>query len=70
MISDFMLGGSDNFRPDRDIAAEIGRACSGACEVALSGRELLARAVTWAAARGVSQFIDLGCGFPVEFRHS
>lgn len=27
-------------------------------------RRFLARAVTWAASQGISQFIDLGCGMP------
>jgi hypothetical protein len=29
-------------------------------------REVLARAVRWAAEQGVSQFIELGCGLPTE----
>jgi S-adenosyl methyltransferase len=36
----------------------------------LSAREFLARAVTWTATHGITQFIDLGCGIPAaaEYR--
>ena len=33
-------------------------------EVTRENRQFLARAVTWAANQGISQFIDLGCGMP------
>jgi hypothetical protein len=35
-----------------------------AVEVTRENRQFLARAVTWAANRGITQFIDLGCGMP------
>src|SRR5215472_7660695 len=33
-------------------------------EVTRENRQFMARAVTWAAGQGISQFIDLGCGMP------
>lgn len=63
-VSDYLLGGYDNYQADRDLADALEQICPGAREIALSGREFLARAVTWAATQGITQLIDLGCGIP------
>lgn len=71
-VSDYLLGGCDNYQADRDLADALEQIRPGVREIALSGREFLARAVTRAATQGIAQFIDLGCGIPVaaEFRRA
>jgi hypothetical protein len=64
-LSDCLLGGYNYNPADKDLAAELERICPEIRAIALSGREFLARAVTWAARQGIAQFIDLGCGAPV-----
>lgn len=64
-VSDCLLGGWNHRPSDEDVAAELEWICPGVRQAALTGREFLARAVTWAARQGIAQFIDLGCGSPV-----
>jgi hypothetical protein len=63
-VYDHMLGGSASYQADRELADALDQICRGVREIALSGREFLARAVTWAATQGIAQFIDLGSGIP------
>jgi O-methyltransferase involved in polyketide biosynthesis len=63
-ICDYLLSGKDNFAADRAIAEELQSAGLEPRQVALANRSFLRRAVRTAAASGVSQFLDLGCGFP------
>lgn len=64
-VSDCLLGGWNHRPSDEELAAELERICPEVREGARSGREFLARAITWAARQGIAQFIDLGCGVPV-----
>lgn len=64
-LHNYWLGGLDHYQHDRDQAGVIGRICPEAGEMARSSRAFTARAVTWAAGQGITQFIDLGCGFLV-----
>jgi len=63
-IYDYLLGGKDNFAADREVAERLLAVAPLTAEVTLENRQFLARAVTWAANQGISQFIDLGCGMP------
>jgi O-methyltransferase involved in polyketide biosynthesis len=63
-VYDYLLGGKDNFAADRDVAEQLLAVAPLAFEVTQDNRQFMARAVTWAANQGISQFIDLGCGMP------
>ncbi|HEY0718509.1 MAG TPA: SAM-dependent methyltransferase [Streptosporangiaceae bacterium] len=63
-VYDYLLGGKDNFAADRDVAEKLMAAAPLTVEVTRENRQFLARAVTWAAQQGISQFVDLGCGMP------
>jgi O-methyltransferase involved in polyketide biosynthesis len=63
-VYDYLLDGKDNFAVDRDVALKLLAVAPIAAEVMRENRQFLARATTWAAEHGISQFIDLGCGMP------
>ena len=63
-VYDYLLNGKDNFAADRQVAEQLMAVAPLTVEVTRENRQFLARAVTWAANQGISQFIDLGCGMP------
>jgi len=63
-VYDYLLDGKDNFAVDRDVALKLLAVAPIAAEVMRENRQFLARATTWAAENGITQFIDLGCGMP------
>ena len=63
---DYLLGGIESYTADREQAADLLRICPSLGIVALENRYLLARAVAWAARQGMTQFVDLGAGMPVQ----
>jgi S-adenosyl methyltransferase len=63
---DYLLGGCDNFAADRELAAQLLRLMPEMRDVVESNRKFLGRLVTWAARRGITQFIDLGSGMPTR----
>jgi hypothetical protein len=63
-IYDYLLNGKDNFAADREIAQRLMAVAPLTVEVTRENRQFLARAVSWAANQGITQFIDLGCGMP------
>ena len=63
-VYDYLLNGKDHFAADREVAEQLLAVAPLTAEVTRENRQFLARAVTWAANRGMSQFIDLGCGMP------
>jgi hypothetical protein len=63
-IYDYYLGGKDNFAADRTAAEKALSVVPQGRDVARSNRRFLVRTVRYMASRGVSQFIDLGTGFP------
>lgn len=65
-VYDYLVGGKDNFGPDRDLAERLLAISPSVGLMFRENREFLARAVTWAAGQGVAQFIDLGSGLPTE----
>ena len=65
-VYDYLVGGKDNFGPDRDLADRLLAISPSVGLMFRENREFLARAVTWTAEQGVAQFIDLGSGLPTE----
>src|SRR5207248_10463710 len=65
-VYDCLLGGHESFAADREQAAGLPRICPSAGMAAFENRYFLARAVTWAAGQGLTQFGDLGAGPPVR----
>ena len=63
-VYDYLLDGKDNFAVDRDVALKLLAVAPLAGDVMRENRQFLARATTWAAEHGITQFIDLGCGMP------
>ena len=63
---DFLLGGIESYTADREQAADLLRICPSVGIVALENRYFLARAIAWAARQGMTQFVDLGAGMPVQ----
>jgi hypothetical protein len=65
-VYDYILGGKDNFAADRMLAERLIEIAPSIPDAVRENREMLTRAVGWAAERGIRQFIDLGCGMPTE----
>src|ERR1700744_4275537 len=63
-VYDHLLDGKDNFAADREVAEKLLPVAPLTAQVTRENRQFLARAVTWAAQQGISQFADLGCGMP------
>ncbi len=65
-VYDCLLGGIEAHAADRKLAAGLLRIYPSLGIAALENRYFLARAVTWAVRQGVTQFVDLGAGPPVQ----
>jgi hypothetical protein len=65
-VYDCLLGGFEAFSADREQAVRLLAICPSLGIAALENRYFLARAVTWAARQGITQFVDLGAGAPVQ----
>jgi SAM-dependent methyltransferase len=64
-VIDHLLGGKDNYRPDRQVAAALCRAAPALGPSVRAARRFLLRSVRHAAAtHGIRQFLDVGCGIP------
>ena len=63
-VYDCLLGGKDHYAADRAEAARLLGIYPPLAAMARENRAFLARAVTWAARQGISQFLDLGAGLP------
>jgi len=63
---DYYLGGKDNYAVDRAAAEKALSLVPHGRRIARGNRDFLIRAVTLMAERGISQFIDLGTGFPTS----
>ena len=63
-VWDYWLGGKDNFAADRELAEKMLEINPLAAQMARENRQFLGRAVTYAAAKGVRQFVDVGAGLP------
>jgi hypothetical protein len=63
-MTDFALGGKDNFEPDRAIARRLLAALPALALLPRENRKFMRRAVRHLLAAGVRQFLDVGCGLP------
>jgi hypothetical protein len=64
-VYDFILGGKNNFEPDRRVAAELEEAFPGVTQLAKDNRAFLQRSVRFLVHEaGIRQFIDIGSGLP------
>jgi S-adenosyl methyltransferase len=63
---DYALGGKDNFAADRAAVEKLFSFSPENRDVPRANRRFLGRAVRFAAAQGVSQFLDLGTGLPSQ----
>jgi hypothetical protein len=65
-IYDYLLGGKDNFGPDRSAARRLISAVPDARRAARENRDFLARVVRFLADEGINQFLDIGTGLPTR----
>jgi S-adenosyl methyltransferase len=66
-LYDYYLGGSDNFRADREAAEAIRARMPELADAAWANRGFHQRAAVWlAGSRGIRQFIDIGSGLPTQ----
>jgi O-methyltransferase involved in polyketide biosynthesis len=63
-VWDYWLGGKDNFAADRELAEKMLATHPVSAQMARENRQFLGRAVSYVAARGIRQFIDVGAGLP------
>ena len=63
---DYALGGKDNFAADRAAVEKLFSFSPENKYVPRANRRFLSRAVRFAAAQGISQFLDLGTGLPSQ----
>jgi O-methyltransferase involved in polyketide biosynthesis len=63
-VYDLLTGGKDNFESDRAVLRRLAEICPDLTQFMSANKDFVERAVTYAAARGVAQFVDLGAGFP------
>ncbi|MFL6112372.1 MAG: SAM-dependent methyltransferase [Catenulispora sp.] len=65
-VYDFLLGGKDHFRADRQAAEIIVRANPHIRDACRQQRDFLRRAVQHLAGAGLRQFVDIGTGIPTS----
>jgi SAM-dependent methyltransferase len=63
---DYALGGKDNFAADREAVEKLFSFSPENKDVPRANRRFLARAVRFAVAQGIRQFLDLGTGLPSQ----
>ena len=63
---DYALGGKDNFAVDREAVEKLFSFSPENKYVPRANRRFLGRAVRFAAAQGIGQFLDLGTGLPSQ----
>lgn len=63
-VYDYWLGGKDNFAADREAGEAMLKEHPGLRVLARQNRTFVLKAAGWAASRGITQFLDLGCGLP------
>ena len=63
-VYNYWLGGKDHFPADRAEAERLLQIYPPLAAMVRENRAFLTRAITWAARRGIGQFLDLGSGLP------
>ncbi|WP_329459096.1 SAM-dependent methyltransferase [Streptomyces sp. NBC_01497] len=62
-VYDYLLGGKDNYRVDKEMAERLPPAVA---EGARHNRAFMHRALAWVAGTGIDQYLDIGTGIPTE----
>ena len=62
----YWTGGKDHHPADRQAANSVLTDFPEVAAIARANRDFVTRAVAWVAARGISQFLDVGAGLPAE----
>jgi O-methyltransferase involved in polyketide biosynthesis len=65
-IYDFVIGGKDNFEPDRVVARKMMEASPLLAPSMRANRRFMTRAVRHLAEQGFRQFLDIGTGLPTH----
>ncbi len=65
-VYDYLLGGKDHFAADRAVGDQLKSNVPQAVRLAWDNRRFLHRAVRFMVARGITQFLDIGPGFPAS----
>jgi hypothetical protein len=65
-VYDYWLGGKDNFAADRELAQKVCEINPGVPAMVRDNRAFAIQAVTRAAGSGITQFLDLGAGLPIQ----
>src|SRR6201996_4133640 len=65
-VYDYLLGGKDNYLPDRETAEHLIRVVPTAAESVRHHRWFMQRATRYLAEAGISQFLDIGTGIPTS----
>jgi O-methyltransferase involved in polyketide biosynthesis len=65
-IYDYWLGGKDNFAVDRAAGEAVRQQQPDITDLVLENKQFLTRAVSYVAAHGVRQFVDVGSGLPTS----
>ncbi|QXJ26160.1 SAM-dependent methyltransferase [Actinomadura graeca] len=63
-VNDHLLGGKDNYAADRELAGALLAVLPRLGAAVRADRAFVRRAVGVLAARGIRQFLDVGCGLP------
>ena len=69
-ICDYYPGGKDNFAADRELAEKMLEVHPVSAQMARENRQFLGRAVSYLAALGVRQFIDVSAGLAHRAEHA
>ncbi|MGH3249904.1 MAG: SAM-dependent methyltransferase [Trebonia sp.] len=65
-VYDYLLGGKDNFRPDREAAEQLIKAVPSVPATVRQNRLFLQRLTRYLAGQGIDQFLDIGTGIPTS----
>lgn len=63
-VYDYLLGGKDSYAADREAGDLLRKRLPYATELAWANRRFLQRVVKFMAGNGITQFLDVGPGFP------
>jgi SAM-dependent methyltransferase len=65
-LYDYLLGGTHNLEPDRQLGRQAMRAAPGLVLLIRESRKFLRRSVRYSLEQGIDQFLDLGSGIPTR----
>ncbi|MEW9529453.1 SAM-dependent methyltransferase [Microbispora sp. NPDC049125] len=65
-MSDYLLGGKDNFAADREFAERLLRIAPEVKGMAVDTRDFVERVVRFIAGQGVTQFVTVSSGLPTQ----